>query len=652
MTLKLVWEPIQIGNLEIPNRVARAANTTTISQAGIDEQFIAYHLARARSGVGLSILEAASVHPTSVLSYGIDDATCSGFERMMKQIRPHGMRVFQQLWHGGHHLPGAEGRLPWTPSASPSPFSGMIGLPMGHAQIEEIVDAFAQAARRCRDCGLDGVEIHCGHGYLIQQFLSSLTNEREDAYGGSLQNRMRFALEVLRAVRAAVGPDYPVGVRLSSSTALGNISAAELGGLARTLQDEGLISFLDASHGDYFEKDRMTSTMADPAGYQMSPNELLLGSVSVPRLVTGRFRTLEEAEQVLREQSAELVSLVRAHIADPELVRKTREGRSEEVRPCIACNQGCVGGLLQVGRMGCAVNPAAGAEGILDESLITAAQQRKKVMIVGAGPAGLEAARIAAMRGHAVTLVEASARLGGGLLAARRAPRLHGIGDITDWLEREVYRLGVEVRTSTYMESDDVLAESPDVLIVATGAAARGDGMQAASPGEAPEGADLPHVTTAFELLMASRQDEVPASALVLDDIGHYEAVAAAEHLIELGTAVTYVTGQPSFAPKMDGTFRNEMALKYLYRGDFRLLVGHLLTEIRRHHCIVRPLNSDHTETVTADIVVLVNNKRPDRSLYDQLQGKVPEISLVGDAAAPRTLQDAIREGHLATRSV
>ena len=652
MTLKLVWQPIRIGGLEIPNRIARSANTTTISPAGIDEQFIAYHRARARGGVGLSILEAAAVHPTSVLSYRIEESTCVGFERLMKEVRPFGMRVFQQLWHGGHHIHGLAGRLPWAPADVPSPFSGLVGVPMGTAEIGEVVESFGMAARMCRDAGLDGVEIHAGHGYLIQQFLSPLTNTRDDDYGGSLQNRMRFALEVFRAVRRAVGADFPVGARLSTSTAPGNVSAAELGQLARTLQDEDLISFLDASHGDYYQMDRMTGTMAEVAGYELEPNAPLLAAVSVPRMVTGRFRTLEEAEGVLRERRADIVSMVRAQIADPDLVLKTREGRADQVRPCIACNQGCVGGLLQTGRMGCVVNPAAGVENLLDERTMTRSGAPKKVLIVGGGPAGMEAARVAALRGHRVILAEAGPRLGGTILAARRAPRMQAIGDFTDWLEREVLRLGVEVRTGSYVEPEDVLAERPDVLLVATGAISRGDGIQAARPGLPPEGCGLPHVTDAADLLLHGKDEHAGRSALVLDDIGHYEAVAAAEFLVDRGASVTYVTGSSSFAPKMNGSFRNEVALQYLYRGRFRLLVGHQLTRITPENCEVRPLQGERSEIIQADSVVLVTNKSPARGLYEALRGRIATVEAIGDAASPRTLQDAVREGHLAARRI
>jgi hypothetical protein len=229
---------------------------------------------------------------------------------------------------------------------------------------------------------------------------------------------------------------------------------------------------------------------------------------------------------------------------------------------------------------------------------------------------------------------------------------MQAIGDFTDWLEREVLRLGVEVRTGSYMEADDVLAERPDLLLVATGAISRGDGIQAARPGLPPEGCGLPHVTDAADLLLHGGVDHAGRSALILDDIGHYEAVAAAEFLVDRGASVTYVTGSSSFAPKMNGSFRNEVALQYLYRGRFRLLVGHQLTRISPEHCEVRPLQGERSEIIQADLVVLVTNKRPARGLYDALHGRIAAVEAIGDAASPRTLQDAVRDGHLAARRI
>ncbi len=653
MPLKLVWEPLRIRIVELKNRVARASNSTTILPNSVNEDFIAYHRARARGGVGLSILEGGAVHPNSQSSYLIDDSAMDGFEALMTAVRPEGMRVFQQLWHGGHNLGGKDGSMPWSSSATPSVLGGMIGVPMGREEIQELTAAFATAAVRCRDAGLDGVEIHAAHGYLFSQFLSPLTNLRVDEYNGNLLDRARFLIEVLHAVRAAVGPDFPIGVRMGSSDAKGGLTAEDVATVASHLEGKGLIDFLDITHSDYFNLPGMAHTMAYPSGYQLPINEVIAKSVSIPRLVTGLFRTLEEAEQVLRSHQADLISLVRAHIADPDLVRKTAQGRVEDVRPCIACNQGCVGGLLQIGRMRCTVNPAAGYEKFLDEELIVKATIVKKVMIVGGGPAGLEAARIAALGGHNVTLVEAGAQLGGALRVAQRAPHLHILGDLIDWQARQVLALGVDVQLNSYVEAHDILAAAPDVTIVATGGMPRGDGRQALIPGEPPSGMGVPHIFDPAILLLGPQQSLEGKSALVFDDVGRYEAIAAADYLQRAGAAITFVTSLSSFAAKMMGTSRDTEALMRLNQGGkFRLVVNHNLLAIEPGFASIRALGVDHLDRMPADIVVVATYPLPVRDLYDELRHRVPDIRLVGDALSPRDLLAAIADGHRVARTI
>lgn len=653
MTLKLIWEPLKIRNVELKNRVTRASNSTTMFPNSVNDDFVAYHLARARGGVGLSILEAGAVHPNSQIAYLIDDNAVAGFEKLMAAVRPEGMRVFQQLWHGGHNLGGQDGTMPWSSSATPSVLTGIIGVPMGQDEIDELIAAFATAAVRCRDAGLDGVEIHSGHGYLFSQFLSPLTNFREDRYNGGLLDRARFLIEVLQAVRAAVGADYPIGARMGSSTAKGGLSANDVATVAAHLEAQGLIDFLDITHSDYFKMSAMSHTMAYPSGYQLAGNEVIARSVTIPRMVTGRYRTLEEAEQVLRDDQADLVSLVRAHIADPYLVRKTAEGRVEDVRPCIACNQGCVGGLLQIGRMRCTVNPAAGYEQFLDEELIVKSENPKKVVIIGGGPAGLEAARIAALSGHITILAEAGARLGGALQAAKRAPNLHILGDLLDWQERQVFALGVDVRLSTYIEAHDVLAEEPDVVIIATGGMNTGEGRQALIPGELPTGMGLPHVMDPTSLLLGPQLTLEGKSALVFDDVGRYDAIAAAEYLQRAGAAVTFVTSLSSFAPKMLGTSRDVESLMRLNQGgEFRLIVNHNLLSIEPGAAYIRPLGAERLDQIQADIVVMVTNQVPVRSLFDELRHKVADVRLVGDALSPRDLLAAMADGHRFARTI
>lgn len=651
MALKGIFEPIRIGTVEIPNRIVRAAHGTHLARHAFDEDSIAYHVARAKGGCGLTIIEAASVHPSSENTlFNLDDRVIPGFEAMMKAVRPYGMRVFEQLFHGGHQTFGEGRRPPWAPSDVPSPILGAVPVPMGEPEIEEIIGCFASAAKRCQSGGLDGVEIHAAHGYLIHQFLSPITNRREDRWGGGLENRMRFLLEIARAIRKAVGRDYALGVRISASTAVGGLHEPEIRQITQALLDEDLIDYFNASYGDYYRMDCMVGGMQQPTGYELPSSGQLTAGVRVPRIVSGRIRTLEEAEQILREGTADLISMVRAQIADPELIRKTREGRVDEVRPCIACNQGCIGGLMRDMRLGCLVNPAVGFETTLAEDLIVKTNVPKKVLVVGGGPAGMEAARVAALMGHQVTLAEASPKLGGTINAARKAPRLHTIGDIVDWQEREIYRLGVDVRLGTYMDSDAVLAHDADKVVVATGSLPRMDGVQFGEPGMPLPGYDLPHVVSSTDLLLGPPRDW-GRHAIVLDDVGHYEAIAAAEFLISKGVAVTYVTRLTSMTPQVDMTMRTVPALERLYQGDFQILVRHRLVEIQPGVTTVQPFQSQKARKIDADTVVMITPNQPMRGLYDELRQQHKDISLVGDALAPRDLQAAIGEGHRMMRA-
>jgi thioredoxin reductase len=341
--------------------------------------------------------------------------------------------------------------------------------------------------------------------------------------------------------------------------------------------------------------------------------------------------------------------MTRAHIADPAIVKKTREGRADQVRPCLGCNQACFGGLMRTGQIGCVVNPVVGNEGTLSEDLITRTETPKKVLVVGGGPAGMEAARVACLCGHKVILAEASASLGGAVNVAKRAPKLYNLADVTEWLEREIYRLGVEVRMSTYMDADAIRAENADRVILATGSIPRVDGFQMAAPGQPARGADLPHVMSSTDLL--TRSDlKLGATALVFDDVGHYEAVAAAEFLITKGVAVTFVTRFSLFAPQVEQFDRTQPALERLHEGTFELLVRHHLTEIRNGECVVRPLQGTKSRTVPADLVVLVQPGEPLRELHNELQDETPGLAIIGDALSPRDVQFAISEGHMAGR--
>jgi len=646
--------PISIGGVEIKNRVARTAHATMMAAGGgITDALIAYHLARAEGGVGLTILEAAGVHPSSVLSLAnLDDAIIPGYRRLAAAIAPSGMRLFQQLWHGGHIYPQPDGSPPLAPSDVPSPIAGIAPRPMTMDDIDDLVRAYAAAARRVERGGLDGVEVHAGHGYLLAQFLSPVLNLRRDDYGGAFENRLRLLRRVLAAVREAVSPGFAIGVRLSDSADPRILGMAEVGQVAHRLQDEGLIDYVNMSYGDYYALHRQVGGMDVPTGFQIPQTAPPVADFRLPRLLNGRFRTLEEVEQVLRAGEADIVSMVRAHIADPDIVAKTMAGHPERVRPCLACNQGCIGRVATSGRLGCVVNTAAGDEARLAERRIRPAAAPRKVLVVGGGPGGMEAARIAALAGHRAVLAEAMPALGGLMSIYRDAPRMGTIADIATWLEDEVYRLGVEVRLSAYMESGDILAEGADQVILAIGAEADAPLRQVLFPAEPIAVEAGSRVITSLDLF-ADRTIELGGSALVVDEVGHYEAIACAELLLERGLAVTFATRHKMFAPQIEIALRTQSALERLYaKGDFELRVGSRLMAVRPGSADIAPNFGARIERCKADTVVWVGVRAGQAALLDTLQASGVPVVAVGDMLAARNLQTAIREGHLAARRI
>lgn len=646
--------PIAIGGVEVKNRIARTAHATMMARGGgITPELIAYHLARAEGGVGLTILEAAGVHPSSVLSLAnLDDSIIDGYRALAAAMAPTGMRVFQQLWHGGHIYPQPDGSPPLAPGTVPSHIAGIAPRPLTRRQIAEIIAAYAAAARRCEAGGLDGVEIHGGHGYLLAQFLSPVHNRREDEYGGDLEGRMRLLREVLGAVRDAVSPSFAVGVRLSDSADPRILAMDDVAAVAARLRDEGLIDYVNMSWGDYYALQRQVGGMDAPTGFQIPYTAPPVADFGLPRLLNGRFRTLEEIEQVLREGEADLISMVRAHIADPEIVAKSAAGYPERVRPCIACNQGCIGRAATFGRLGCVVNTAAGEEGRLAERTIVPAERPQHVLIVGGGPGGLEAARIAATAGHKVTLAEAMPTLGGLTNIYRQAPRMGTIGDIVGWLEQEVYGLGVDVRLSTYLDATDIAAEGADTVILAVGADLDMPLRQVQSPADTFEPAPGTRLVSTLDLF-GERGRDWGKSAVVIDEHGHYEAIAAAEHLLEQGLAVTFVTRHKLFAPLIDVTLRTQSALERLYaRGDFTLRVGSRVVAARPRGADVQPQFGGRVETFAADTIVWVPIRGGQQALAAELEALGVNFVRIGDALAGRNLQTAIREGHLAARAL
>ena len=643
--------PLAIGRVTLPNRIVRTAHVTMLgmdARSGVSERLIAYHEARARGGVGLTILEICSGHPSSPAPLmAINPGLVEGYQQLIERIKPHGMRLFQQLWHGGHHAKPLDGSAPWSASDIPSPRLGIAPRPMTRSMIAEAIDSYVLAADAARKGGIDGVEVHAAHGYLIQQFLSPITNRRTDDYGGPLENRMRLLLEVLTAVREEVGAGFPVGVRVGPDMVEGGFGVEECLTLVKTLESKGLIDFVDISQGSYFTIPKIVGAMHEPTGYQLDHSVPIARATALPTIVTGRFRTLEEAEQVIRLGQADCVSMVRATIADPNLVNKTREGRVSEVRPCIACNQACIGSQL-AGKpgLGCTVNPAVGHEAKRSEENIPPAKEIRRVLVVGGGPAGMEAARIAALRGHEVVLCEADKDLGGKLRLARRAPFRAAIGDVATWLESELFRLGVQIKLSTFVDTEDIEAFSPDTVIVATGAMPRHDGFRLGNPGR-PLAEGNRHPLTSFDVF-SRPPNPVNGPFVIEDDIGHYEGIAVVEYLLQADVEVLYVTRHSSLAPLMEPVLSSGPAFDRLSANPrFRLFTSSSISKVDARGIEIKTANSGAV-TVVAGTAVLVTHDAPNYDFLERAEEKGFECQIVGDARSPRFLESAMREGRFA----
>jgi 2,4-dienoyl-CoA reductase-like NADH-dependent reductase (Old Yellow Enzyme family)/thioredoxin reductase len=634
-----IFTPLKIAGITLESRVVRAAHGTRL----IGEDLIAYHEERARGGVAMSILGAAGVHPTSETP---DlplhcDKILPLYEEMSERVHAHGMRLFQQLFHAGAaHVPRL-GAAQWSASAVPNPFTGTVPRPMTVDEIEELVAAYAAAAVRVQDGGLDGVEVHAAHTYLIGQFLSPALNQREDEYGGSVENRTRILREILIAIRQRVGPDFPVGVRLVGDDFVPDgLRPADTVEIARSLR--GLVDFVNLSLGGYWRFHQMLATMEYPLGYELDTNVRVARTIDVPTIVGGRILSLDHAEHIVASGQADLVSMVRALIADPMLVAKARAGHESLIRPCVGTNEGCEAGVI-AGRFGCVVNIAAGRERRLSFEPDRAAQPRR-VLVVGGGPAGLEVARTAALRGHEVELHEMLRVLGGQVLIAGSVPERADVLSYVKWLEDEIIRLGVVVRRGSPVTVDTVVEGGFDEVVLATGATPNIDRPMVMRPSVPVAGRHLPHVYTSSAALGFGGRAHVGTVAAVIDDTGGFEALTVALSLstrcqVNLVTRFDALGGDMPRPQSTVGATRERLA----ERG-VTVIPRHILTSIAVDHIVLADLDSRRETSHPADTVIMCGYREPNRELSDALrEARVPH-RIVGDANGGHSLMRAVRE--------
>ena len=640
-----LFSPIQVGKLTVRNRIYSPPHAPGFGDRfGLpSDQLIAYWEAKAAGGTGMVASGVTPVHPTT--SAGTVPFAHPRFTevygRAAEAVRRHGSHFIVQLWHGGAQAGGAGGRPTWAPSAMATPREWRIAHAMAKAEIEEMIEAFAFGAKRVKEAGCDAIEIHGAHGYLITAFASSFFNQRDDEYGGSLENRARFMDEVLEAVRSAVGSDYTVGMRFSADEFVdGGLTIEESQRMLAPIAASGKLDYLDISVGNYHSMETIIAPMYFPLGAFVHVAAAIKEVVNIPVMAVGRINDPQQAEDIIASGYADMVAMNRAIIADPEFANKAREGRVDEIRKCTACNEACWGrGYLGLSLgIGCIVNPQIGFE---RQTILVAAARKKRVVVVGGGVAGMETARVAAERGHRVTLFEKGEALGGLINIAARAPLRIDLGEPVRYYTHEMKRLGVDVRLGTEATPAAVLAESPDAVVVATGSVA-------AVP------SDIPGIDTARVHEVREVYDDLGSlgeRVLVLADEHHQQALSTADFLVSAGKRVEVVSRRRFAGQEIE---HNTIVTFYpiLLGKGVTLTPLSWIRAVDGRHVTLYNLYSGEERTIEVDDVVVALGGKSVRNLYDELEDKVGELHLIGDAVAPRRIIYATRDGNRVGREL
>jgi 2,4-dienoyl-CoA reductase-like NADH-dependent reductase (Old Yellow Enzyme family) len=666
--------PFRIRDVELRNRIVFQPHFTSLAHrdAMPSEDLFAYLIERAWGGVGLivdgsmAIMDEGKMSRRMVAIY--DERAVEPYREMTSKIHELGAKVFGQLTHAGNTSLEHPPPVLWAATQKPEPYSNFTTKALDESDMRRTVKAFADCTRNLLDAGFDGVEVKVAHDGLLRTFVSPLYNRRTDRYGGSFENRMRFPMECLHAIRAVLGDDYPLGIRMCLHEYTPGGYELEYGlRVAEHIEASGIVDYFNTDAGSYAAFWMEIPPMAVPQGYFRPLNQALKKQSDLPIVAFGRLKQPDLAEHMLAVGEADLIGMARQLIADPETPRKLLEGRAGEVRPCISCNDACLHQIVQENGIRCVHNPGAGQERFLSERLLQPAPMAKNVVVVGAGPAGMKVAEISARRGHNVTLLEREEVPGGQARLAARQPLHEEFAEVTAYLEAAVDRLGVDLWLNVEADAEQLLELEPEVLVVATGsqpnmppnhhlsesdpdagsiARKRGLGLVPDVPG-----LELDHVFASDEVL---RGAELPGKrVIVIDGNGHWEAAGTAEFLADAGCEVEMVTHRNTVAIDMESTNFAMFSQRAGQKG-IRFTPFTALRAIEPGRAKLLETLTGEERWVDIDAVVPVYTRRSRDDLYFQLLDRIQaggdgagiDLKRIGDAACPRLVQLVVLEAH------
>ena len=642
--------PLSLRGHTLRNRIVFGAHTNNMSEGGLPLARMAGYLTeRALGGAGMIVTEPLPAHGTGVLTRGNmrhgDDAIIAPFRAITDAVKDAGAVICQQIYHIGAH---GDSDLSYTPHFSPSGGPSYHDSDGSHAmtgsEVQELLEAHLAAAIRAQKAGFNGVEVWAAYHSLIDQFWTPWSNARADEWGGSLQNRTRFSRLLIENIRRACGEDFIIGLAISYAPSYKvNLSAQELCEIIALHDATGHVDYVTVGAGSYLEFDSIIPPFTQGEKLTTPLTAQLKAQVN-HAVITAEAgsRTPENAEDILRASEADLVSIVRGQIADPHLAAKATSGRAGEIRPCISCNQMCWGRRSRDYWISCLVNPSVGREYEWGGDRFTPATAPKSVLVVGAGPAGLEAARVAALRGHRVELHEASPEIGGQFRLAGLQPRRAQILDLMAWYERQFDALGVALHRSSYLDEGDLAAHPADTVIIATGSLPDETGFQRWRPDLAVlPGIDLGGVYAPESVLR--REARLGHAVLIYDEGSNWRGVGTAWYMAEKGHAVTVITPEPFVGREIARTAADGAARKKLAQLGVQFRVEHSLSAWHGNGATIRNMLTGAEETLPASALVMATTNRAFDPFPETIAGKT--LHRIGDCMAPRLAAYAFYEG-------